>query len=118
MKRKVSRVSPATGHNSDGDLASLAKRARDRQIAAQGAWLDLMQAQIAHHQPWAEILSSAAKTGVGLDVVRTKFNVSPSTFSRWMSGFASPSIALRTRLSADLVELAKTTNGSLPAGSR
>ena len=102
--------SPASGDNS---LTDLEATAREQQIAAQRAWYRLMEAQIEHNQPWVKVLASAIKTGVATDVVRKKFNVSPSTFSRWLSGFASPTSSLRTRLAAYLTEVAKATRDSV-----
>ncbi len=104
------RAPTGAGHNADADLKALEKQAKARQIAAQQAWLALMNAQITHKQPWVKILESAARTGVAADVVRRTFNVSPSTFSRWQSGFASPSNPLRERLVVDLAELAGKTS--------
>lgn len=104
------RASARAGHNAGADLKVLEQQAKARQIAAQQAWVALMNAQITHKEPWVKILESATRTGVAADVVRRKFNVSPSTFSRWQSGFASPSNPLRDRLAVDLAELAKETS--------
>lgn len=107
MSTQDRRRAPAgAGHNAAPDLKALEKQAKARQIAAQEAWLALMNAQIVHAQPWVKILGSATRTGVAADAMRRKFNVSPSTYSRWQSGFASPSQPLRERLVVDLVELA------------
>jgi transcriptional regulator with XRE-family HTH domain len=113
MSATVPRRPPAAGDNS---LKGLEEEAKQQQIAAQHAWHRLMEAQIEHNQPWVRILSSAARTGVATDDVRRKFNVSPSTFSRWLSGFASPSNSLRTRLAADLAELTKAARGVVRSG--
>lgn len=111
MSAQDRRRAPAgAGHNAGADLKTLEKQAKVQQIAAQQAWFALMNAQITHKEPWVKILESATRTGVAADVVRRKFNVSPSTFSRWQSGFASPSNPLRERLAVDLAELAKETS--------
>jgi hypothetical protein len=104
--------SPATlGHNQPDELDRLEKEAKRRQVEAQRAWRDLLGAQIDHHQPWVKILRSATRSGVGADAIRTAFKVSPPTWSRWLSGGASPSLPLRERLSRELRELAAKLSG-------
>lgn len=94
-------------HNSSAELEDLRKTAERRQIEAQQAWSKLLEAQIAHEQSWERIINSARFAGAPTALIQKVFDVSPSTFSRWSSGHASPSAALRQRLSADLLELVR-----------
>jgi hypothetical protein len=90
------------GHNQEVELDKLQKEAERLQVEAQKAWGVLMVAQIDHDQPWMKILRSASRSGVALDKVRTEFKVSPPTWSRWLSGGASPSRPLRMMLAEEL----------------
>jgi hypothetical protein len=106
------RRSIGRGHNSR--LEQLEKRVRIRQAAAQKAWLDLMKAQLAEDAPWARVLVSATMSGVRAETLRIEFDVSPSTFSRWMSGHHAPSQSLRTRLGTEMIRLAEQSQEQVP----
>lgn len=106
MSALARQMQAGPGHNQQAELARLEQEAKRLQVEAQRAWSHLLVAQIVHEQPWAKILRSATRSGVAADEMRMTFKVSPPTWSRWLSGGASPSQPLRYRLSQELKELA------------
>ncbi len=93
------------GHNSGSRLEQLERKARNQQIAAQKAWLDLVKAQVEADAPWARVLAAATMTGVKGEVLRKQLDVSPSTYSRWVAGHHAPSEAFRKRLGEEIIRL-------------
>lgn len=93
------------GHNSGSRLEQLERKARNQQIAAQKAWLDLVKAQVEEDAPWSRVLAAATMTGVRAEVLRKQLDVSPSTYSRWVAGHHAPSDAFRKRLGEEIIRL-------------
>ena len=93
------------GHNSGSRLEQLERKARNQQIAAQKAWLDLVKAQVEEDAPWSRVLTAATMTGVRAEVLRKQLDVSPSTYSRWVAGHHAPSDAFRKRLGEEIIRL-------------
>lgn len=93
------------GHNSESRLEQLERKARNQQIAAQKAWLDLVKAQVEEDAPWSRVLAAATMTGVRAEVLRKQLDVSPSTYSRWVGGHHAPSDAFRKRLGEEIIKL-------------
>ena len=94
-------------HNSEAELEALEKEAMEALRHVRFVWGKLMRARITHDRPWVKILSSAKVAGVDTDAFRKKFAITPSTFSRWASGFCSPSGPLRTSLNDELINLSQ-----------
>lgn len=97
------------GHNSGHSLEQLERRARDKQIAAQKAWLDLMKAQVEEGAAWSKVLAAATMTGVKSETLRKQLDVSPSTYSRWVAGHHAPSEAFRKRLGGEIIKLGEAS---------
>lgn len=93
------------GHNSGSRLEQLERKARNQQIAAQKAWLDLVKVQVEEDAPWSRVLAAATMTGVRAEVLRKQLGVSPSTYSRWVAGHHAPSEAFRKRLGEEIIRL-------------
>jgi len=53
-------------------------------------------------------------TGIKTESLRKQFDVSSSTFSRWMTGFSSPTQSLRTRLGSELLKLTDESKERVP----
>jgi len=97
------------GHNAGNRLEQLERKARNQQIAAQRAWLDLVKAQVEEDAPWSRVLAAATMTGVRSEVLRKQLDVSPSTYSRWVAGHHAPSDAFRKRLGEEIIRLGDTS---------
>ncbi len=81
-------------------------RAELLQEVAESAWAAVVR-DYAQKQgvPWKAMLDAAARAGLDMNKLRIAFKASTTTFDRWVIGFASPSITLRSELDQQIVSM-------------